>query len=124
MFPSKLLAVDPRSGIQRRHHVHDGTLHRTIKEAARLSGITKPVSCHTLRHSFATHLLESGTDIRSVQDLLGHNSLETTQIYTHVMQKPGLGVRSPLDRLGAGPPEGFDKLTAGGRGAGPLDTLG
>ena len=124
VFPSKLLAVDPRSGIQRRHHVHDGTLHRTIKEAARLSGITKPVSCHTLRHSFATHLLESGTDIRSVQDLLGHNSLETTQIYTYVMQKPGLGVRSPLDRLGAGPPEGFDKLTAGGRGAGPLDTLG
>lgn len=77
--------------------MHDNTLHKTIKVAAEKAGITKSVSCHTLRHSFATHLLEAGTDIRTVQDLLGHNSVETTQIYTHVMQKPGMGVRSPLD---------------------------
>lgn len=99
-FPAKGLSIDPRGGKQRRHHVHDNTLHKAIKVAAEKAGITKPVSCHTLRHSFATHLLEAGTDIRTVQDLLGHNSLETTQIYTHVMQKPGMGVRSPLDGLG------------------------
>lgn len=98
-FPAKNLSLDPRSGAHRRHHLHDNTLHKAIKVAAEQAGITKPVSCHTLRHSFATHLLESGTDIRTVQDLLGHNSVETTQIYTHVMQKPGMGVRSPLDGL-------------------------
>ena len=75
----------------------DTTLQKTVKLAAQRAGIAKPVSAHTLRHSFATHLLEAGTDIRTVQDLLGHASVETTQIYTHVMQKPGLGVRSPLD---------------------------
>jgi len=96
-FPAKEPSVDPRSGRARRHHVHDNTLHKAVKVAAERAGITKTVSCHTLRHSFATHLLESGTDIRTVQELLGHNSVETTQIYTHVMQKPGLGVRSPLD---------------------------
>lgn len=98
-FPAKGLSIDPRSGNKRRHHVHDNTLHSAIKVAATKAGITKPVSCHTLRHSFATHLLEAGTDIRTVQDLLGHNSLETTQLYTHVMQKPGMGVRSPLDNV-------------------------
>jgi site-specific recombinase XerD len=77
--------------------VHDNTLHKAVKVAVARAGITKTVSCHTLRHSFATHLLEAGTDIRTVQELLGHSSVETTQIYTHVMQKPGLGVRSPLD---------------------------
>lgn len=100
LFPSKTLAVDPRSGLRRRHHLHENALHAAVKVAAQRAGLVKPVSCHTLRHSFATHLLEAGTDIRSVQDLLGHNSLETTQIYTHVMQKPGIGVRSPLDEGG------------------------
>lgn len=97
VFPARNPSADPRSGLQRRHHLHDNTLHKAVKAAALRAGIAKPVSCHTLRHSFATHLLEAGTDIRSVQELLGHSSVETTQIYTHVMQKPGLGVRSPLD---------------------------
>ena len=96
-FPAKSASLEPRSGRRRRHHLSDNALHKAVKVAAQRSGITKPVSCHTLRHSFATHLLENGTDIRTVQDLLGHNSVETTQIYTHVMQTPGLGVRSPLD---------------------------
>ncbi len=96
-FPAKGFSVDPRSGAKRRHHLSDNALHKAVKVAAERAGITKSVSCHTLRHSFATHLLENGTDIRTVQDLLGHSSVETTQIYTHVMQTPGLGVRSPLD---------------------------
>ena len=83
--------------VLRRHHVQETGLQRAVKVAARLAGITKAASCHTLRHSFATHLLENGYDIRTVQDLLGHKNVATTQIYTHVMQKPGLGVRSPLD---------------------------
>ena len=97
VFPAKSVAVDPRSGRTRRHHLNENTLHKAVKAAAQRSGIAKPMSAHTLRHSFATHLLEAGTDIRTVQELLGHASLETTQIYTHVMQMPGLGVRSPLD---------------------------
>jgi len=97
LFPSRELSADPQSGILRRHHVQDATFQRAVKAAGELAGIDKRVTPHVLRHSFATHLLEAGTDIRTVQDLLGHESVETTQIYTHVMQKPGLGVRSPLD---------------------------
>jgi integron integrase len=97
LFPSREASVDPASGLRRRHHVLDGTFQNAIREAARRAGLTKRVTPHVLRHSFATHLLERGADIRTVQDLLGHESVETTQIYTHVMQRPGLGVRSPLD---------------------------
>lgn len=97
IFPSYKLSVDKRSGEIRRHHVYENYLIRAVKQAARAAGITKHVSCHTLRHSFATHLLEGGYDIRTVQELLGHQSVETTMIYTHVMNKGGRGVRSPLD---------------------------
>ena len=102
VFPSRELSVDPASGVRRRHHLLDGAFQHMIREAAQAAGINKRVTPHVLRHSFATHLLESGVDIRTVQDLLGHESVETTQIYTHVMQKPGLGVRSPLDSIGGG----------------------
>ena len=97
LFPSQKPSRDPKSGLVRRHHIMDGTIQNMVRAAADRAGFTKRVSPHVLRHSFATHLLEGGTDIRTVQELMGHARLETTQVYLHVMQKPGLGVRSPLD---------------------------
>jgi integron integrase len=98
VFPSPTLAVDPRSGIRRRHHAHEQAIQRAIKRAVEMAGIAKPATTHTLRHSFATHLLQSGYDIRTVQELLGHSDVSTTMIYTHVLNRGGRGVVSPLDR--------------------------
>jgi integron integrase len=99
VFPAGSLSLDPRSGKKRRHHLDESAIQRAVKEAVLKAGVHKPATPHTLRHSFATHLLEDGYDIRTVQDLLGHQDVRTTMIYTHVLNRGGRGVRSPADQL-------------------------
>ena len=99
LFPATRCYTHEATGQRRRHHLHESAIQRAVTEAVRSAGITKRASCHTFRHSFATHLLEDGYDIRTIQELLGHRSVKTTMIYTHVLNRGGRGVRSPLDRL-------------------------
>ena len=99
VFPSLTTSVDPRSGVIRRHHLHETSVQKSVSTAARRAGIDKPCSPHVLRHSFATHMLQAGYDIRTVQELLGHREVSTTMIYTHVLNRGGRGVRSPLDQI-------------------------
>lgn len=102
VFPATRFYVDEATGERRRHHLHESVVQRAVKEAARTAGISRPATSHSLRHSFATHLLEAGYDIRTIQELLGHRDVSTTMIYTHVLNQGGRGVRSPLDGLGPG----------------------
>ena len=106
MFPAARRYADPSTGDLRRHHIHESAIQRAVRYAVLRAGITKAASCHTFRHSFATHLLEDGYDIRTVQELLGHRDVATTMIYTHVLNRAGRGVRSPLDRLPLAPSGG------------------
>lgn len=99
VFPAARICRDPRFGPPSRYHLHESAVQRAVAEAVRRAGVTKRVSCHTFRHAFATHLLEAGYDIRTVQELLGHRDVSTTMMYTHVLNRGGLGVKSPADQL-------------------------
>ncbi len=113
VFPATRPYVEVGTGTRRRHHLHESVVQRAVKDAARRAGLSKPATTHSLRHSFATHLLECGYDIRTIQELLGHRDVSTTMVYTHVLNRGGHGVRSPLDAADVVPP-------SGPRGARPL----